>query len=61
MICHECRIAGRLLQELGAEGNQKRLTRQHEKCPGGTWCDCAHKLSGVNWEQINMEKRNDAE
>lgn len=24
------------------------VTEHHEKCKGGTWCDCAHKTESMN-------------
>jgi hypothetical protein len=25
---------------------------RHASCPGGTWCDCQHRKSGVNWPLV---------
>lgn len=43
MICPPCRDAGKYL----SAGNAHGAELHHEKCKGGTWCDCAHKLESV--------------
>jgi hypothetical protein len=27
-------------------------TKHHDDCKGGTWCDCQHMSSGVNWPLV---------
>lgn len=55
MICFPCQQAGQLLTEilrLEARNEQifiterwrKQAEQLHERCPGGTHCDCQHKL-----------------
>jgi hypothetical protein len=34
----------------------KIVEEMHKQCRGGTWCDCHHRLTGVNWIEINREK-----
>jgi hypothetical protein len=31
---------------------KKCRVKEHGECPGGTWCDCQHHDSGVNWNLI---------
>jgi len=52
MICPSCRAAGNFAAELdyspptGSDlGNVLEL---HDECPGGTWCDCQHKIVSKN-------------
>jgi hypothetical protein len=62
MICENCRAAGKLLQELRENAawldEFDEVGYLHMECPGGTWCDCQHKETGVNWVQIGLD--NDA-
>lgn len=58
MICANCRGAGKLNAQANAvdkvvpgsvvvESMRDRAAEAHSECPGGTWCDCQHKLGGV--------------
>jgi hypothetical protein len=38
VICQPCRTGA----ELYKEGKDEEASAEHLKCPGGTWCDCAH-------------------
>jgi hypothetical protein len=59
MICQNCRYAGTQLQHMAENPALAELVQvSHEQCRGGTWCDCQHLLSGVNWEAINREASN---
>ena len=60
MICPDCRSAGTILQNSKVYNGvtEAEICALHEQCRGGTWCDCAHQLSGVNWEAINREAAN---
>jgi hypothetical protein len=60
MICQTCRDAGDLLQKLRTWPKPKTVTEAseaimsgmitervevlHEKCKGGSWCDCQHVM-----------------
>ena len=41
MVCAECRAGGKGLQS-GAP--PEHVKTHHDKCRGGTWCDCRHGL-----------------
>jgi hypothetical protein len=63
MICPPCREAGEsaalsrlAMSSLLRESQEKRARNFHRKCRGGTWCDCAHKLEGVNWQDAGLRK-----
>lgn len=49
MICDKCRTAGNLLvavdlsYDFTTDDDVEEAASLHEKCPGGTWCDCQHK------------------
>lgn len=45
MICQPCRSAGRYLNDVKRpETDRVSLARsEHNRCKGGTWCDCQHK------------------
>lgn len=30
----------------------KCRNKQHTQCPEGSWCDCQHKDSGINWPLV---------
>jgi hypothetical protein len=58
MICTPCKMAGRTLRRVPANAEAKDkikrlVVQQHGYCQGGTWCDCAHKLEGVNWNLVD--------
>ena len=56
MICHDCRLGAELARETELiyqylDGREQEVLpgtvaarTVHERCKGGTWCDCAHKL-----------------
>lgn len=41
MICKQCR-----------NGHHDRAVDPQAGCPGGTWCDCQHAESGINWSLV---------
>jgi hypothetical protein len=49
VICKPCQDAGNYLAAVDLsydftdDEDVKQARELHEKCPGGTWCDCAHK------------------
>lgn len=48
MICKTCRDAGAAARwAVDHQSDQTVLDgamSKHDKCKGGTWCDCAHKV-----------------
>lgn len=49
MICKQCKLVGeeqRKIEELGVldESAILLLIVAHQKCPGGTRCDCQHRV-----------------
>lgn len=53
MVCGECRKAGNLARAVlrapatGTHvpmGSLHSVMRGHERCKGGTWCDCKHLM-----------------
>lgn len=66
MICPSCQEGARLYAEAEVcEASEDNITRtaattiryaakdQHDKCKGGTWCDCQHVLGRVNSEVVS--------
>lgn len=56
MVCNHCRDAGdalnRMLTPVPGETNTDRVLFRvalaaHGRCRGGTWCDCAHVVPGI--------------
>jgi hypothetical protein len=47
MICQPCQSAGQYLNDIKRpETDRVGLARsEHNRCKGGTWCDCQHKTS----------------
>jgi hypothetical protein len=45
MICQPCRSAGQYLNDIKRpDGDRIDLAQsEHNRCKGGTWCDCQHK------------------
>jgi hypothetical protein len=49
MVCPDCRTAGTTARQVLSAGDAAPtgsligVLRGHEKCKGGTWCDCTHQ------------------
>ena len=50
VICQSCRDGGNLIAAVDlsydfiSEGDVAEARKLHDRCPGGTWCDCQHEL-----------------
>lgn len=47
-ICTPCAKAGEALVTNNVLFTQSLKKAMHEKCQGGTWCDCQHRIDRKN-------------
>ena len=68
MICLDCREAGTLADVLNrsyiaqsrtttTNALKEQIKALHASCAARdkTWCDCQHRLDGINWFAIKLE------
>lgn len=72
MICQFCKKAGEIwagrpkgelsAADLGVLGVTSHSARHwHERCPGGTWCDCAHATEErIDWFKVGLTKEKES-
>lgn len=47
-ICESCRHASEVEMDTPPEVILLWKRAFHDKCPGGTWCDCQHRIGRKN-------------
>jgi len=47
---------GELIVHTSREHLVEIIEQLHDSCRGDTWCDCHHRLTGINWTELSRAK-----